>query len=121
MPDGWRDRVTWAMTQKGNHIDSFVRHSSINESFTDEDIQAVHHDGGRELMTHFNYTMSDVWAEPATWADYANFEPEAMTSPEPEPSSHGAMPSPSPFIYNGHYSGYARVTSRPSPSPSADY
>ena len=109
------------MTQKGNHIDSFVRHSSVNESFTDDDIKAVHHDGGRELMAHFNYTMSDVWAEPATWADYATFEPEALpTSPEPE--SHGALPSPSPFIYEGYYNGYARVKStpgsRPSPAPS---
>ena len=124
MPDGWRDRVTWTMTQKGTHIDSFVRHASVNESFTDEDIKHVHHDGGRELMAHFNYTMSDVWAEPAQWADYATFEPEAPQA-SPEPQAHGAMPSPSPFIYEGFaaneaYEGYARVRSRPSPSPSTD-
>ena len=114
LPDGWRDRVTWAMSQRGNHIDSFVRHASVNESFTDEDIKAVHLDGGRELMAHFNYTMADVWAEPAEWADYATFEPQA--SPEPV---LGAMPSPSPFIYNGYYNGYAKAMSSPSPRPSA--
>ena len=117
MPDGWRDRVTWAMTQKGNHIDSFVRHSSVNETFTAEDIQTVRNDGGAELMAHFNYTFQDVWAEPAAWADYANFEPQG---PEAGPvPTYGAMPSPSPFIYEGHYSGYTEATARPSPSPSA--
>ena len=90
----------------------------------DEDIKHVHHDGGRELMAHFNYTMSDVWAEPAQWADYATFEPETPQA-SPEPQADGAMPSPSPFIYEGFaaneaYEGYARVRSRPSPSPSAD-
>lgn len=115
MPDGWRDRVTWAMTQQGNHIDSFVRHVSVNESFTPEELEHVGMEYGRELMASFNYTMADQWAEPAEWADYATFEPGLEQA-----RSIGTKPMPSPFIYNGYYGGYERVKvpSRPSPSPS---
>jgi hypothetical protein len=63
-PAGWFERVTKAMDTKQNHPDDYMRHNRVNESFTDDDISAVGHDGGHELMKSFNYSMADVYQTP---------------------------------------------------------